>query len=345
MSHGVTTGPDAVPARLPPRVLALIGERLAVSAAMPSGAQAPGQSALEELHRLGLQLQQVARLLAHEGREPLEIVDLGAACRQVVSQWQRRADAAGVALALEVMPLNANVHAAALALVLDLLVDHGVAVGQGVRLATGPAGGQAQLRVEVRHRAPEAIAVPSTPSDADGLPLVLARLVAGAHGLALSRSTAGGQTTLVLGVPMFVLDPVTPEEVAVLPRTPSPAGARVLIVDPRPSSRVQAHQLLHEAGIRVDAVESVAQAQVALRDGHPDVLVVGLSSDEAALATLIDEIRAGFGALRVIELVDEDNAFALAPPGANAPGRLSRSELAEHLTAAVAQEMYAARGT
>lgn len=352
MTFRKSTGFDAGPARVPAHVLALVGERLAVSIATAQvlwlrGDADAAQHALDDLQRLGLQLQQVTRQITREGGEPLESVDLGLACRQAVADWQRRAEALGTSLQIDAGPLTAIVDAAALALVLDLVVDHAVAVGAAVSLGVEPAGQglQASLQVQMRPRTPQAIAVPSTPSEVDELPLGLAQLVALAHGLVLHRTTLGGMTTWVIGVPMVAQEPLLPDEVAMLPRTPGVAGGRVLIVDPRSDSRAQAHQILHAAGMNVDAVDSVAQAHAALRDGEPDVLLVGLSTDDEDLAALIDQIRATAPRLRVIELVDAENAFALSPPGAGAAGRLSRSELAEHLGTAVAQEMFAARGT
>jgi hypothetical protein len=342
---------DSAPARLSPHLLGLVGERLAMSvsailAHWRAGEHAVGQQALADLERQGVQLQQLARMMAHEGREPQEPIDLAEACRQVAAEWAHRAEAAGVRLRVEGGDTRATVNAAAFEEVLDLLVEHGVACGDSVTVGVSTIGQPAQpsVRVDITRRVPaQPFTALSAPAEADELLPTLAGLLARSTGLLLRRSGLGNLLTLVLSVPLAPLEPLPADDGALLPRTPSAAGGRVLIIDPRPASRVQAHHLLHGAGMNVDAVENVAQAHAALRDGDPDVLVVGLSARDPALTELIDGIRAGYPALRVIELVDEENAFAFSLPGADAPGRLSRSELADHLIAAVAQELFASR--
>lgn len=352
MSAYATSEFDSAPVHLSPHLLGLVGERVAIAAdaglaRCQAGEAGAGPQALTELERLGVQLQQVARMVAHEGREPQESIDLAVASREVAAEWLDRAERAGVRLRVEGAPLKATANAAAFEQVLDLLVEYGVACGDSVAIAVATTGQPAQpgVRVDVARRAPvESWTALSTPTEVDELLPMLAGVLARSAGLLLRRSTLGNLVTLVLSVPVVPLEPLPADEGALLPRTPSAAGGRVLIIDPRSASRMQAHQLLHAVGMNVDAVESVGQAHAALKDGDPDVLVVGLSVHDPALAELVDGIRASYPALRVIELVDEENAFAFSLPGADAPGRLSRSELAEHLAAAVAQEMFASRG-
>ena len=74
----------------------------------------------------------------------------------------------------------------------------------------------------------------------------------------------------------------------------------------------------------------------------PDVFVNGLASDEPDCSALIDELRAVQPRLRVIELVDDDNAFALSLPGSGHSGRVGRGDLARTLVAAISQELDAA---
>lgn len=345
-----TSSLDTAPAYLSPNLLGRVGERFAmglsaVQAQWQAGQHAAGQQALGELERLGVQLQQVARTVASEGTVPLEEVDLLQACAAVIADWQVRADAAGVRLRLDGPALQAALNAAALAQVLDLLVEHGVSCGVSVVLSVLYVGQPAQVgvRVEIDRRPRPGSPLASTPSDVDELPLLLAQLLVRHTGLLLRQATTGHLRTLVLSMPAPPLDVLPSEQEAKLPRTPVARGGRILIVDPKSSSRVQAHHLLHAAGMHVDAVESLPQAHAALRDGEPDVLISGFPANDPALLALVDEIRGGFPGLRVIELVDEPNAFAFSMPGTGAPGRLSRDELESHLAAAVSQEIYASK--
>jgi DNA-binding NarL/FixJ family response regulator len=133
-----------------------------------------------------------------------------------------------------------------------------------------------------------------------------------------------------------------PRSAALLPRTPIATGRQVLLLEANEPSRLHAHRLLHDAGLQVDAVATLAQARAALRDRTPDVFVTGLGTDAADCAALVDELRVVQPRLRVIELVDDDSAFALSLPGAGQAGRVGRSDMGRTLVAAVSQELDAA---
>jgi hypothetical protein len=53
-------------------------------------------------------------------------------------------------------------------------------------------------------------------------------------------------------------------------------------------------------------------------------------------------VRAAQPRLRVIELVDDDNAFAFSAPGSDSPARVGRHDMARTLVLAVSQELDAA---
>ena len=73
------------------------------------------------------------------------------------------------------------------------------------------------------------------------------------------------------------------------------------------------------------------------------MLITGFPSGDLELASLVDDIRAVHPRLRVIELVDNDDAFAFSMPGADAPGQIGREQLKDHLVTAVSQEIYGSR--
>lgn len=117
----------------------------------------------------------------------------------------------------------------------------------------------------------------------------------------------------------------------------------MLLLEPQDIARVRAHRLLREAGLRVDAVATIEAARGALRDGPPDAVVTGIPVGDAACATLLDEIRIAQPRLRVIELVDDDDAFALSAPRADSPARVGRRDLERTLLPALSQELDTAR--
>ena len=67
----------------------------------------------------------------------------------------------------------------------------------------------------------------------------------------------------------------------------------------------------------VDAVASIDQARRGLHDGAADVIVTGVPVDDTQWAALLDELRAAQPRLRVVELVDDDDAFAFSVPDAD----------------------------
>ena len=348
-----TSGSDSAPVRIAPRLLGLVGERFAaglsqaqrqlLAASGPEQGQV--QALLGDLERLGLQLQQVARMVVHEGMDAPETVDLTAVCHQAVAEWAGRAQTAQVRVVVDGQPLKATLNAAAFDLALDLLIEHGLAVGESVVLRVLSTGLPARptVRVEItRRRLENPVIADLMAPEADLLPM-LAQVLTRACGLLMRQGGMGSLLSLSLTVPPDALDPHDQIDSGELPNTPLAAGGRILIVDPRGSSRVLAHQLLNAVGMRVDAVDSVPQARVALHDGEPDVLITGFPSGDLELASLVDDIRAVHPRLRVIELVDNDDAFAFSMPGADAPGQIGREQLKDHLVTAVSQEIYGSR--
>lgn len=324
-----------------PRAIGLIGDRLAAwSAQAAAGAHAP---ALAELSGFAQRLQQVARLAGHPSSAPWAVVDMAAAVRAVVEASHAQARQAGLALQVDGPPILATMPAAVFTLLLELLVEQALACGERLHLSTAWHGAPARpaLRAQLMRRAALA------DTDAGELPLLLAALLARSLGFAWLASEPGRPETLVL-CPPLAAEPAPAGSVAPddgLPRTPPAAGGRVLLLDPVPSARELACQLLDGAGLSVAPAADLDQARDALRNGDPDVLLTGLPlATTPGLVTLIDDIRLRSPWLRVIELVDEPNAYAFSLPGEDAPGRLSRSELREHLLTAVAQEIDGTRG-
>jgi CheY-like chemotaxis protein len=150
--------------------------------------------------------------------------------------------------------------------------------------------------------------------------------------------------TLTLGFPGA--DAARTKEVCFSPaqvsHTATAAGHRVLLIEPQGVARVQAHRLMQDAGMSVDAVASIDQARRGLHDGAADVIVTGVPVDDTQWAALLDELRAAQPRLRVVELVDDDDAFAFSVPDADRPARVGRHEMARTLLRAVSQELDAA---
>lgn len=350
-----TTHAHLTLARLAPEVLGKIGEAFATSlyalqqrfeVLTPPAAQR-GEfdavlAAVGRLERLGMQVQEFARVLAGEGLAAPETLDLNAAAVAAAREWQ--ATAARRASRLEgpgagSEAVEVEVAAGVLEQLFDLAIDHATRLGSAVALEVGMQGLPARPMLTLR-------VLRDGRAGTDGIDEVhwlLFSVLARACGLAPNRVAVGDSVTLMLG--FAARDEAVgaaQRSAAQLPRTPIAAGRQVLLLEPREMSRLQAHRLLRDAGMQVDAAISIDQARRALRERRPDVFVNGLAGDEPECSVLIDELRAVQPRLRVIELVDDDNAFALSLPGAGQAGRVGRGELARTLVPAVSQELDAA---
>ena len=333
---------------IPPELLGKVGEAFAVSLdARQRRRQAPqadvgaALAATQRLQQLAIQLQEFSRVLGGQGRAEPETIDLREALVRACAQWQAAAQRRGARLAGP-PPRGEAFAVRAVAGVLDqmieLLLDHATRLGEDVQCALERQGEAARPMLVLRIRREGARA-------ADGIDEVhwlLFELLARARGLVPHRVAAGDTVTLLLdlGEPGQTAEPTAP--LTGLPRTRLSASRQVLLLEPLERPRVLAHELLRRAGLRVDAVASLEQARAALRERTPDLLVSGLPSDQGECARLIEELRAVQPRLRVVELVDDDAAFALSLPGSGRAARVGRHDLARTLAAAVTQELDAA---
>jgi len=347
--------------RLAPDVLAKVGETFAVQLAALQRAlaalgplAAPQQPVLDgalaaigRLEELGVRIQELARILDADAPLPVERIALAAAVRETLATWSPAQRTRGVTLREPGVELAVEINAAVLEQLLSLGVDCALRIGPALVVALERLGQPARTILSIQvDRPAQARADEDDGEDFGDLAWTLFGLLARAAGLLPQRLAAGRTVTLMLGFPEADASAAhaVDARAAGLPRTGSTAGRRVLLIEPRESSRIAAHDLMNAAGMHVDTVAGTAQARDSLHDGAPDVVVTGLDSDDAHLAALLDEIRTLQPRLRVIQLVDDDSAFAFSVPGSDNPAQVGRHDMARTLVAAVAQEMDAAWG-
>jgi CheY-like chemotaxis protein len=335
-----------------PELLGKVGEAFAVSLdalqrrlqPMLPAAQAEAdtvRTAVDRLQHLAIQLQELARVLAGAGRPVPETIDLREAFGQACAGWQAAAKRRGVKLVAPPPRGEAfavRIVAGVLDQLIELLLDHATRLGEQVHCALERHGEAARPMLVVRVQREGARA-------ADGIDEVhwlLFDVLARAAGLAPHRVAAGDTVTLMLDVGEGVAPASHPTPATGLPRTTIGAARQVLLLEPLERPRVLAHDLLRKAGLRVDATATLEQARAALRERMPDLLVTGLAADQGECAALIEELRAVQPRLRVVELVDDEVAFALSLPGSGRAARVGRHDLARTLVAAVTQELDAA---
>jgi CheY-like chemotaxis protein len=305
------------PAKLPPGVLAKVGETFAsaLSAVITELAAVGGQrresdqalaavhQRLTQLQRLGMQIQTVARVLGGAGQSAPETIDLAAALRQKLDEWAEPARRRGIHLFGPLEAFEIDVNAGVLEQLLDLAMESAIAVPHCVEIRVGVQrrSGNPMLTVEVlRELAGQAAAV--SDDDFNDLHWQLFGVLARSRALTPQRVAVGDNVILMLEFP----PPAKPNPADALRnpvhdyRSSTVAERRVLVVEPYEFHRVQAHRLLHDVGMKVDAVASLDQARASLRDGVPDVLVTGIPVRDALLGALLDELRAAHPKLRVI---------------------------------------------
>jgi hypothetical protein len=301
-------------------------------------------AALARLEQFGLQIQELARVLGGTVPLPRERIDIADAARAALAEWTRSARAHAASSATPEESVSLDVNAAALAQLLDLGLEYALRAGSSIEVGAGSEGRPAQPTLTLTVRRTRAVAPAGFDEDIDDVHWLLFVQLARAVGLAASRLATAETLTLRLGFPSAVETPHDGPSLgpALLPHTASATGRRVLLLEPRDFVRVQAHRLMHDVGLRVDAASSIDQARAGLRDGPPDAVVTGIPVVDGHCSALLDEIRAEQPRLRVIELVDDDDAFSFSVPGSDSPARVGRNDLGRTLMRALSQELDAA---
>ena len=345
------------PAKLPPGVLAKVGETFAIHLSalqqafegiVPQGpeqhlAMAANVAEIARLQRLGVQIQAVARVLAGEGQSATERLDLAAALRQKLDEWAEPARGKGIHLLGPLEPFELDVNVGVLDQLLDLAMESALDIAGCVEVRVGVQKQTANPMLTIEVLRVQGATAPVSDNEFNDLHWMLFTVMARARALVPQRVAVGDNVILMLEFPSLEVPSLNDVNRLATQsyRTPAVAERRVLVLEPSELYRVQAHKLLHGVGMRVDAVASLEQARGSLRDGVPDVLITGIPVRDARMGALLDELRAAHPRLRVIELVDDDSAFAFAfsSPGYANAARVGRQDLARTLVLAVAQEL------
>jgi len=329
---------------LPARLLAQTGELVASTAAQLQqrwpAAPREAVALLEQLEQVGLQVQEVVRMLAAPAGALPEQVNLGVAALQARAEWSAELQRAGARWRGPQAGCTVLTNPAVLKQLLDLAIAHALLLGTEIQVEVDQRFQPplAALRIEVSRPGGELFA--AQPGDAGELHWALLTALAQHAGVQVERQVRALSVELLLGwAPLGVLAPVGLPEPAMLPHTAMPSGCRVLLLEPHEPTRVQAERLLLQSGLEVKAVATLDQAQAALLHGVPDSLVTGIETREPACAALLQELRARQPDLRVVEIVRQAHSFAISMPGAGVPARVGREDLARTLVPALAQEL------
>lgn len=177
--------------RLPPALLAALGECVAATAA---GLGGEGAARLE---RWGLQWQAIARILSHAAQLRREPVDLGLALLQTQAEWSAEAARAGVDVHGPACSVAVDANPAALKQLLDLLLEHALQQGRTVRIDVATTDADPFARVVVMMDAAPATSAPARDTLAWQLLVPLARALS----LAPERRAVPGGERIELALP------------------------------------------------------------------------------------------------------------------------------------------------
>jgi len=206
----------------PPKLLAKVGEAFATSLATlqeqlrngdPHDFEA-GLAELARLENLGLQVQQMARMMSHDGTQSAEAVDLGDALSRAIALWSPSAEARGVSLSQpDETTARVQVDPAVLEQLLDLSIELALEAGDSlaVRVRPQPASRQVLLLIDVHHGGPITSAAPldgvaeSTDEGADNLRWLMLHQVARSGGIGARREHSGSMLSMMLTFPLAAL--------------------------------------------------------------------------------------------------------------------------------------------
>lgn len=203
----------------PPKLLAKVGEAFAGSLAglqdrLRNGDPHDFEASLAELARLenlGLQVQQMARVMGHDGTQSAEAIDLGDALDRAIALWAPAAAAAGITLTQpDDTTARVQVDPALLEQLLDLAIELALEAGDSlaVRVRPQPAQRQAQLLIDVHHGGAITSATSTGGAEdegADHLRWLMLQQVARSGGIAARREHSGSMLSLVLTFPVAAL--------------------------------------------------------------------------------------------------------------------------------------------
>jgi hypothetical protein len=360
--EAATTGPRAVEVAttpVPPTVLAKLGEAFAGTLSQVLAdyrAFAPPEGSdrrrgrlphrLERLEGLGIQVQQVARVLSGHVGGDRETLDLADTLRRTAESLLASPEGASLTVELAVESTPVLIDPAVLEHLISLGVAYGREIGQELvlRCLPGLSGRRSMMAIEARRDldTPEFQNSSFAEDEFDDLHWLLLSLLARAAGLNPQRVASPSAVVLTLTFPRDARAESAREDA--LPRTPIAAGHSVLVIDADADGRRHARDVLEAAGLRVDAVPTVEMARGALRDRRPEVLITGEMIDSSEIDQFVADLRGEQPDLHWIELVAAPNVFALSLPGSAIPSQLSRSEIGQSLLTAVSQQIDLNRG-
>ncbi len=339
---------DAQLPQIPPALLAAVAQD-ADAAAQKGVALLQGQPSaarvtqtrrlLRRLSDASMQAQRVARMLGADYLPVREHVALDTAVRCAIEAAGRRCGGGRKTVATELHAVSVWMDPAVLEMLLELALDWALDFGRDttVRVAFGG---------EPMH--PDILVIASGFDEpgwheraaAPRLSWQLFDLLARSQVLDPQRILTDDSAVLVLRFPPTVReDSAEGLAVSELPRpqidTGIPgAGCHVAVVEPDTGQRLLMRQLLHDAGMQVEAFATPRQAEDLAGSFLAEALVNGYPPDDPGVTALLAVLRERNPGVRVIQLTDQDFLYIGTDEDTQA-ARVGRASVRQALVQAV----------
>lgn len=335
---------DAQLPQVPPFVLARIAQEASSTAAAvlallddQPASEKRARALLARLARTGLQAQRCARVLGGDHLPAFEHVGLDVAARSALAA----AGPAGEGITTgDLHAVTVWMDPAALALILELALDWAAGAGTGIHLrmafATESLHPDLVLTIDRLHAAANAEAASPRQSHEAALDTVqwqLLRLLAQSQMIDPQRFVGDGAATLVLRFPDSGAEASAAPQPQMKPGAAA-GGCHVVVVEADDNLRLLMRQLLHDAGIVVEAFASPRLAEDMSAHFLADVIVSGYPADDPDSLALLAVLRQKNAGVRVIQLTDDDYLF-IGPDGTAEAARLGRASVQQVLVQAV----------
>ena len=304
---------------------------------------------VEQARQIGMVGQQLTRFASGRVRQSHERLQLAEVLKNVLTHRARETQARGIALKPSLKAAEVIVDASLLFSLLNTTIDWALANAHSfieftIDFKTWPV--HARITCRFAHRPPDEPDDESeVPPRLNSLAWRLLEQTAWTMGLAVDRTDAAGNTTLVLEFPRTVNGEVEPlsmtdlDDEATSTNSKALAGSHVLVVASRREVRVEIREALHDMNLIVDFVSSVKEAVNFCREGLPHAIIIESVQLGQRFADFRAEIVGEVPEFVFIEILEEGSTFEMSGLNGATAARVGRGVLSTSLPAALMFEL------
>ncbi len=281
----------------------------------------------EKLKHCSVSAQQIVRFQSGRVRQSHEKIDLAYLLECVLQERKNELALLGITLRRRLKAVDVLLDPTLGFSLTNAMLDWGMRYGHRIdwRLETG--GEPAQARLWMKVHAGDA-PTPASAAFEDNIHWLLLRQIATTDGaVTLDRQAPADGVELTAVFRRTVQVAQTTAEVTRAPVDTtdsafrSVSGAYVMVLSADPWLRNEAVSALKRLGVAVDGVQDTYQAQTALRDRSPNLVVLDMSMHPENVRPWVEELKRGQPHLLIVEIAAEGQD---APPPGTQPGQVTR---------------------